>query len=139
VRAHAGPQLGRQLGSGASAARHGGKDDGEEAPPHATTLEGSEDLDLDRAVNQMTGAASICSEIYLGFDEKILVFSRAAALFFKIFNFSRPYWRYFPAANRLGLMTGLRFMYRPPDMSGLIRDCLRRQGYVGRLIQETVT
>ena len=99
----------------------------------------SEDLDLDRAVNQMTEAASICSEIYLGFDEKILVFSRAAAVFFKIFNFSRPYWRHFPAANRLGLMTGLRFMYRPPDMSGLIRDCLRRQGYVGRLIQETVT
>lgn len=99
----------------------------------------SEDLDLDQAVRQMTKAASACPEIYLGFDERILVFSRAAAIFFKLFRFPRPYWRYFRAANHFGLSTGIRFMYKPPDISGMLRDALRRQGYTGRLIQERAT
>ncbi|MDQ7784557.1 MAG: radical SAM protein [Desulfomonilaceae bacterium] len=96
----------------------------------------SEDLDLDRAVEQMTRAASICPEIYLGFDERILVFSKAAAIFFKMFGFPKPYWKYFTPVNRFGLWSGLRFMYRPPNISGMIRDSLRRQGYQGRLIQQ---
>lgn len=99
----------------------------------------SEDLDLDRAVDQMTRAASMCPEIYLGFDERILVFSKAAALFFKMFRFPKPYWKYFTPANRFGLWSGLRFMYRPPNIPGMIRDSLKRQGYQGRLIQQTAT
>jgi radical SAM superfamily enzyme YgiQ (UPF0313 family) len=95
----------------------------------------SEDLDLELAVDQMTRAAAICPEIYLGFDERILVFSRAAALFFELFGFPRPYWRYFRSANRFGLTTGIRFMYRPPDIPGMIKDALRRQGYQGHLVQ----
>jgi len=96
----------------------------------------SEDLDLKRAVNQMTHAASSCPEVYLGFDERILVFSRAAAVFFDLFRFRRPYWRYFRAANQFGLATGLRFIYRPPDMAGMVKDALKRQGYRGRLIAD---
>lgn len=96
----------------------------------------SEELDLDRAVRQMTQAAAVCPEVYLGFDERILVFSRAAAVFFKLFRFPRPYWRYFRAANRFGLSTGIRFMYKPPDITAMLREALRRQGYTGRLIRE---
>lgn len=99
----------------------------------------SEDLDLDRAVDQMTRAASICPEIYLGFDERILVFSRIAAVFFKMFRFPKPYWKYFAPVNRFGLWSGLRFMYRPPDIPFMIRDTLRRQGYQGRLIRQGAT
>ncbi len=99
----------------------------------------SEDLDLDKAVEQMSRAASICPEIYLGFDERILVFSKAAAIFFKLFRFPKPYWKYFTPVNRFGLWSGLRFMYRPSNISGMIRDSLRRQGYQGRLIQQTAT
>jgi radical SAM superfamily enzyme YgiQ (UPF0313 family) len=99
----------------------------------------SEDLDLDRAVEQMTRAASNSPEIYLGFDERILVFSKAAAFFFKVFKFPKPYWKYFTPVNRFGLWSGLRFMYRPPNISGMIRDSLKRQGYQGRLVQQTAT
>jgi radical SAM superfamily enzyme YgiQ (UPF0313 family) len=99
----------------------------------------SEDLDLDMAVEQMTRAASICPEIYLGFDERILVFSKVAALFFKTFRFPKPYWKYFTPVNKFGLWSGLRFMYRPPNISTMIRDSLRRQGYQGRLIQQAAT
>jgi hypothetical protein len=75
----------------------------------------------------MTRAASICPEIYLGFDERVLVFSKAAAIIFKLLGFQRPYWRHFPAANQFGLRTGIRFMYRPPDMPGMLRDAISRQ------------
>lgn len=95
----------------------------------------SEDLDLDVAVKQMKDAASLCPEIYLGFDERILKFSKFAALLFDTFKFPRPYWRHFRAANHVGLKTGLRFMYRPKDMAGMLRNSLIRQGYRGRLVQ----
>jgi hypothetical protein len=94
----------------------------------------SEDLDLEEAVEQMSRAAAACPEVYLGFDERILVFSKAAALFFKLFRMPMPYWRYFRAANRVGLSTGIRFMFRPRDIAGLLKDSLQRQGYAGRLI-----
>jgi radical SAM superfamily enzyme YgiQ (UPF0313 family) len=94
----------------------------------------SEDLDLELAVNQMTEAASQCPEIFLGFDERILSFSRVAAPIFKLLHLPKPYWRYFRAANRFGLSTGIRFMYRPPDIAGMIRSALKRQGYAGRLL-----
>jgi hypothetical protein len=95
----------------------------------------SEQLDLDRAVAQMTEAATQCPEVYLGFDERVLMFSRVAAAVFSILRMPRPYWRYFRAANRWGLSTGIRFMFRPTDIAGMLKSALRKQGYVGRLIQ----
>jgi radical SAM superfamily enzyme YgiQ (UPF0313 family) len=97
----------------------------------------SEELDLDRAIDQMTRAAAMSPEIYLGFDERILEFSRLAAMFFDVFKFPMPYWQHFPLVNRIGLKTGLRFMYRPNDMSGMLRNSLRRQGYKGRLLKSS--
>lgn len=88
----------------------------------------SRELDLDEAVSRMNAAAAQCPEIYLGFDERILAFSRIAAVFFKTFGFAGPYWRYFRTANAFGLKTGLRFMYRPRDMVGMLRSRLLRQG-----------
>lgn len=103
--------------------------------PHADPLRLmwylSQDLDLDRAVDQMTAAASMCPEIYLGFDERVLVFSKPAAMIFKALGLPRPYWRYFRAANQFGLRTGIRFMYRPPDIAQMLRDALRRQRFDG--------
>ncbi len=99
----------------------------------------SEDLDLESAVNQMTHAASLCPEVYLGFDERVLVFSRAAVFLFKCLGFPGPYWRYFRVMNSFGLSTGIRFMYRPPDMAAMLKASLKRQGYAGRLLGGTAT
>jgi hypothetical protein len=41
--------------------------------------------------------------------------------------------------NSFGLSTGIRFMYRPPDMAAMLKASLKRQGYVGRLLGETAT
>jgi len=92
----------------------------------------SENLDLDRAVKQMNEAASQAPEIYLGFDERVLMFSNVAATAFKLFGLPKPYWRYFRAANAFGLKTRIRFMFRPSDMARMVRDALKRQGYEGR-------
>ncbi|MBI5250768.1 MAG: cobalamin B12-binding domain-containing protein [Desulfomonile tiedjei] len=94
----------------------------------------SEDLDLEEAVEQMSAAAATCPEVYLGFDERVLMFSKAAAMVFKLLKLPRPYWRYFRAANSVGLSTGIRFMFRPRDIAGLLKNSLRRQGYAGRLV-----
>lgn len=94
----------------------------------------SEELDLDEAVDQMTRAASQCPEVYLGFDERVLVFSKIAVSILKLLGFPGPYWRYFRIANKFGLLTGIRFMYKPADMAGMLRDALRQQGYRGRLL-----
>ncbi|MBI4962016.1 MAG: cobalamin B12-binding domain-containing protein [Desulfomonile tiedjei] len=111
-------------------------------PPQADPLETlwylSEDLDLDRAVHQMIDAASACPEVYLGFDERVLVFSKPAAMVFKMLGLPRPYWRYFRAANHFGLRTGIRFMYRPHDIPGMLRESLKRQGSNGRPVAKAL-
>ncbi len=98
----------------------------------------SERLDLEQAVEQMTSAAAKCPEIFLGFDERVLVFSKWAAALFGILRLPRPYWRYFRAANRFGLSTGIRFMYRPANIPEMLQGALKEQGYVGRLVPSIV-
>jgi len=112
---------------------------GEKVDPLKQLWYVSEDLDLDRAVDQMTEAATLRPEVYLGFDERVLMFSRPAAVFFKLFGFPRPYWRYFAPVNKFGLKTGIRFMFQPRDITGMIKTALRRQGYQGRLIRGTAS
>jgi radical SAM superfamily enzyme YgiQ (UPF0313 family) len=99
----------------------------------------SEDLDLDLAVEQMMEAARRCPEVYLGFDERVLMFSKIAASIFSFLKLPRPYWRYFRAANNVGLATGMRFMFRPGDIAGMIRSALKKQGYRGKLVNEGLT
>jgi radical SAM superfamily enzyme YgiQ (UPF0313 family) len=89
----------------------------------------SRDLDLERCVEQLLHAASICPEIYLGFDEKVLVFSKTAAWIFNLLGFPKPYWRYFRTANSFGLKTRIRFMFRPDNMAMMIRESLNKQGF----------
>lgn len=105
------------------------------ADPLQTLWYVSEDLDLDLAVDQMTEAAGQCPEVYLGFDERVLMFSKIAAPVFSLLGLPKPYWRYFRAANHLGLATGIRFMFRPADIAGMIRDALRKQGYPGNSLK----
>lgn len=88
----------------------------------------SPQLDLAPLVEQMLEAASKRPEIFLGFDERVLVFSRIAAVLFNILGLPKPYWRYFRAANALGLKTGIRFMFRPDNMATMIRRALVKQG-----------
>ncbi len=107
-----------------------------EADPLRTLWYISEDLDLDIAVEQMTEAAAQCPEVYLGFDERILMFSKMAASIFSLLGLPRPYWRYFRIANCLGLATGIRFMFRPANSARMIRHALKKQGYRGKLINE---
>jgi radical SAM superfamily enzyme YgiQ (UPF0313 family) len=109
-----------------------------QADPLETLWYLSQDLDLDHAVSQMIHAASACPEVYLGFDERVLVFSKPAAMVFKVLGLPRPYWRYFRAANHFGLRTGIRFMYRPNDIPGMLRESLKRQGSNGRPVNKTL-
>ncbi len=98
---------------------------------HTQTLEPlwylAPELDVDKCVDQMLGAASICPEIYLGFDERVLVFSKAASALFNIFGFKQPYWRYFRAANSIGLKAKVRFMFKPDNIGAMIKETLRLQ------------
>ncbi|MEW6114989.1 MAG: cobalamin-dependent protein [Thermodesulfobacteriota bacterium] len=95
-------------------------------------------LDLDLAVEQMIDAARRAPEVYLGFDERILIFSKAAALFFEFFRFRRPYWRYFRAANAFGLKSGIRFMFKPPDVAAVFRQALARQGSPQAILRKRI-
>lgn len=95
----------------------------------------SDQLDLDRATDQMLQAARTVPEIFLGFDERVLVFSKPAAFVFRLIGLPRPYWRYFRAANLFGLKTGIRFMFRPPQIADMLRETLRKQKSVARLFQ----
>ncbi len=90
----------------------------------------SDKLDLDRAVDQIFGAAAHCPEIYLGFDERMLAFSRAIAAFCRIFQRPGPYWKYMRFGNVIGIKTGIRFIFKPPDAASLVRDALERQGHI---------
>lgn len=109
-----------------------------QADPLETLWYLSQDMDLDQAVSQMIHAASACPEVYLGFDERVLVFSKPAAMVFKMLGLPRPYWRYFRAANHFGLRTGIRFMYRPNDIPGMLRNSLKRQGSNGRPVDKAL-
>ncbi len=89
----------------------------------------SDRLDLDKAVQQIFGAAAKCPEIYLGFDERMLTFSKAIAAFCRIFHKPRPYWKYMRFGNVIGIRTGIRFIFKPPNAAELIRQALTRQGH----------
>jgi radical SAM superfamily enzyme YgiQ (UPF0313 family) len=108
------------------------------ADPLDTLWYVSEQLDLDRAAAQMIEVASVIPEVYLGFDERVLMFSRIAAAVLSIFRMPRPYWRYFRTANKWGISAGIRFMFRPPDLADMMKSALKRQGYNGRLIQPLI-
>ena len=89
----------------------------------------SDRLDLDEAVKQIFGAAAGCPEIYLGFDERMLYFSKAIAAFCRLFRKPRPYWKYMRFGNVIGIKTGIRFMFKPPDAAEMVRQALTRQGH----------
>lgn len=89
----------------------------------------SNGLDLDRAVQQIFRAAASCPEIYLGFDERMLSFSKAIATFCRLFRKPRPYWKYMRFGNVIGIKTGIRFIFKPPDAAELVRQALSRQGH----------
>ncbi len=94
----------------------------------------SEELDVDEAISQMFHAAAVCPEIYLGFDEKVLSFSRAIAGIGRLLRLRGPYWKYMRLGNVLGIKTGIRFIFKPANAAGLIRKALVRQSYSGRLV-----
>jgi hypothetical protein len=89
---------------------------------------------LNRAVEQMFDAAAKCPEVYLGFDERNLMFSQIVAAICSLLRLPRPYWRYFRICNKMGLKTGIRFMFKPADTPGMLRQALRAQGYSGKLL-----
>ena len=94
----------------------------------------SEQLDLDEAVSQMSQSASICPEIYLGFDERVLSYSRTITSVCRFFHLREPYWKYMRLGNVIGIKSGIRFIFKHPDTAGLIRKALLRQSYSGRLV-----
>jgi radical SAM superfamily enzyme YgiQ (UPF0313 family) len=94
----------------------------------------SEELNLDGAWSQMLDAAAICPEVYLGFDERVLAFSRTIVAVCRLLRLKGPYWKYMRFGNVIGIKTGIRFMFKPRDVSGLIRKALIRQSYSGPLL-----
>ncbi len=93
----------------------------------------SDRLNLEKAVDQMFSVASKCPEIYLGFDERMLSFSKAIATFCRIFHRPRPYWKYMRFGNVIGITTGLRFIFKPNDAAGFVRETIKRQRHRGDL------
>lgn len=98
----------------------------------------SEELDLDRAVEQMTAAAAAYPEVSLGFDEGYVRLSTAISLIGRLFRLPKPYWRHTWGANRLLIKGGLRFIFRPPDVVPRLRALLAEQGYRGPLLKPRV-
>jgi radical SAM superfamily enzyme YgiQ (UPF0313 family) len=103
----------------------------EESDPTEQLWYLSDELDLNRAVNQLVEAASKAHEIVLGFDERYLEWSWLLALFCKVMRKPKPYWRQGWGLNSFLLWTGLRFMSKQPDVPGMLRCQLQRQGYRG--------
>jgi radical SAM superfamily enzyme YgiQ (UPF0313 family) len=91
----------------------------------------SEELDLDLAVSQLVEAASKAHEIVLGFDELYLQWSRLLVYLCKLTGMPKPYWRQGWGLNRILMWTGLRFLSKKPDIPGMLRRQLARQGYRG--------
>ena len=88
----------------------------------------SRGLDLDRAMRQMVDAACRCPEIYLGFDEWVLALSRVASIAFRLLRLPRPYWRHFPAINRVALnVSKLVKTYGVSDIPPRLRAALEEQ------------
>lgn len=96
----------------------------------------SEQLDLDRALSQMFYSASMCPEIYLGFDERVLSFSNAITSACRILHLKEPYWKYMRIGNVIGINSGIRFIFKDPDTAGLVRRMLAKQSYTGKLVSE---
>jgi radical SAM superfamily enzyme YgiQ (UPF0313 family) len=94
----------------------------------------SEGLDLDRAVRQLTEAATRCPLIYLGSDERILGLSGWLVPVLRFLRLPGPYWQHFPLGDRLGLKRAIRFRMRPEELAHKLRSSLKRQGYRGALV-----
>jgi radical SAM superfamily enzyme YgiQ (UPF0313 family) len=95
----------------------------------------SKDLDLERTIEQMMEAAVRCPELFLGFDEKALKFSRPIAAIGELVNMPKPYWRHIWGMNRALIKLGVRFMFKPKDLASMIRSQLASQGYQGKLFE----
>jgi radical SAM superfamily enzyme YgiQ (UPF0313 family) len=88
----------------------------------------SRGLDVDRAVRQMVDTACRCPEIYLGFDEWVLSLSRMASIVFRLLRMPRPYWRHFPAINRVALNLSKRVKtFGAMDIAPRLRAALEKQ------------
>jgi radical SAM superfamily enzyme YgiQ (UPF0313 family) len=99
----------------------------------------SRKLDLDRAIRQMVGAASRCPEIYLGFHEWVLALSREAAIVFRFLRLPRPYWRHFPAINRLALnLSKLVNTNGTSDVAPRLRAALEKQQFADETINPRI-
>ncbi len=104
-------------------------------PPEADPLQPlwylSEGLDLVRAIEQLTEAASRCPLIYLGSDERVLGLSGWLVPVLRFLRLPGPYWQHFPLGDRVGLKRAIRFRMRPQDMARKLRSSLTLQGYGG--------
>jgi radical SAM superfamily enzyme YgiQ (UPF0313 family) len=94
----------------------------------------SEELDLDRAVQQIVQASYQCPEIWTGFDEQYMHMSKIVAFFLDVFRRPKPYWPVVLRTNQVFLGLGLHHLIRPPDIVPVIRRKLEKQGYRGPLL-----
>jgi hypothetical protein len=87
----------------------------------------SDELDLARALKQLTDEASKAPEVMLGFDEKQLVVSNIVSWVADFVRIPKPYWRHLWGANQILLKTGLREITRPRDLEEAITRRLAEQ------------
>ncbi|MEW6349405.1 MAG: radical SAM protein [Thermodesulfobacteriota bacterium] len=95
----------------------------------------SEGLDLDLAVRQIVDASHQCPEIWTGFDEQYMSFSRIVAGCLELFRRPKPYWPVVLRTNQLFLKLGLHHFIGPPNIVPGIRQRLESQGYRGPLLE----
>jgi radical SAM superfamily enzyme YgiQ (UPF0313 family) len=92
----------------------------------------SEGLDLELAIKQFKTAMFGCGEISMGYQEMFMDLSKVLAFVGRVFRLQKPYWPTIVRINDLFYKLGLHHVIPLPDLAGLIRSRLARQGYSGR-------
>jgi radical SAM superfamily enzyme YgiQ (UPF0313 family) len=87
----------------------------------------SRQLDLDRTMRQLYGAACRRPEIALGDMEKYLPLSKIFGVTRKIFPFPKPYWQHLLWIHQILVKLGVRSLFQARGVPAQLREYLKHQ------------
>ena len=91
----------------------------------------SEGLDLDLSIEQFKKSMFGCGEISWGYQEMFMDLSKVFAFLSRLFRMRKPYWPTMVRINDFFYKMRLHRIIPLPDLAGLMRRQLARQGYRG--------
>jgi hypothetical protein len=91
----------------------------------------SEGLDLDLSIEQFKKSMFGCGEISWGYQEMFMDLSKVLAFLSRVFRMRKPYWPTMVRINDFFYKMRLHRIIPLPDLAGLMRRQLARQGYRG--------